>query len=156
VRLTKTQIALLALIVSVFGLYWTIQITQASIDYWLEKPEAFTADFNSISVYCKNGGETDGDFNLIVTFVNASFSNRTVKPYTQVDNSTAKFRFLLHKGESNQKIVYFTIHENVEGFLIQLSAEKSNFYDIVKLNPMYPTKLEYRWNEQEKRFVLIG
>lgn len=63
---------------------------------------------NRIAIYCKNGGGMDGEFILVLTFNNASFSNQTERPYNQLDNSTMKFRFLLHKGESNEKIVYFS------------------------------------------------
>lgn len=153
VRLTKKHIALGALIVAIIGLWWGIETTQASIDYWLEKRETFSKGLNSITIYCKNGGETDGDFRLVLTFVNASFSNQTEKPYVQVDNSTAKFRFLLHKDETNQKRVYFTIHENVERFSIQLSFEKIS--PILKPNPMYPTALEYKWNEEGHNYRSI-
>ena len=38
----------------------TIQSTQASIDFWLQKPTSFQAGFNSITVHCKNGGGMDG------------------------------------------------------------------------------------------------
>lgn len=151
--LTKKQIALLGLGLSIIVFWWTIQTTQASVDYWLEKPETFKAGLNSITVYCKNGGQADGDFTLILHFVNASFSKQTAQPYIQVDDSTIKSRFLLHKGESNQKTIYFTTHEKVNSFSINLNAEKTNFYDVIKLNAIYPTELEYVWNKQENIFV---
>ena len=155
IPLTRKAIALIGLIIGIIGLFVTIEYYRASIDYWLEKRETFVVGLNSITIYCKNGGKLDGDFKLKLRFVNASFSNQTTKPYTQVDNSTVKIRFLLHEDESNQKTVYFTIHEKVNGFSIKLSAGKTNFFGVEKLNPMYPTKLEYKWNEQENIFVLI-
>lgn len=155
IPLTRKTISLLLLFVAIIGLLLTIEKTRASIDYWLQKRQTFTVGLNSITIYCKNGGKIDGDFKLKLRFVNASFSNQTAKPYTQVDNSTVKMRFLLHEGESNQKTVYFTTHNNVSGFSIKLSMEKTNFFGIEKPNPMYPTKLQYKWNEQEITFVLI-
>ena len=152
-RLKMKYIALGALVVSIIALWWGVETTQPSIDYWLQKPETFSVGLNSIIIYCKNGGATDGSFRLVLHFINVSFSNQTAQPYTLADNSTVKFRFLLHKGESNQKRVYFTIHENVDGFSIELSLEKISTF--LKPNPMYPRALEYKWNEQENIFVLV-
>ena len=150
-RLTRTHIALGALIVAIIGLGWGIGTTQPSIDYWLKEREIFTKGLNSITIYCKNGGESDGDFYLKLEFVNASFSNQTEKPYAQVDSSTVKIRFLLHKGESSQKTIYFTIHENVNFFYMKLKCEKISL--ILKSNPMYPTELYYSWLEEENTFL---
>lgn len=154
-RLKMKYIALAALCISIIGLWWAIETTRASIDYWLEKPQTFTKGLNSITIYCRNGGETDGDFYLVLTFVNASFSNQTAQPYAQVDNSTVKCRFLLHKGESHQKTIYFYTNETEDKFSIQLSLEKLNWYDVLKPNPIYPTELEYEWNEETKNFCCI-
>jgi len=153
-HLKMKYIALAALIVSIFGVYLTVQTIQASIDYWLEKRDSFTKDINSITIYCKNGGQIDGDFYLVLTFVNASFSNQTAKPYAQVDNATVKFRFLLHKGDSNQKLVYFSVNENMDKFSISISLEKMNFFDMLKPNQMYPTSLNYEWDEETNQYVL--
>lgn len=153
-RLKMKYIALGGLVVSIFAAWLTVQTIQASIDYWLEKPETLTKGLNSITIYCKNGGgELDGDFYLVLTFANASFSNQTTQPYTQVDSATVKFRFLLHKGESNQKVVYFLVNENVDRFSISLSLKKMNYFDILKPNPMYPTFLSYEWVEEADHFV---
>lgn len=154
-RLKMKYIALAALIVSIASLGWYIETTRASIDFWMEKPQTFTRGLNSIIVYCKNGGKTDGDFYLVLTFNNASFSNQTELPYLQVDNSTVKCRFLLHTGESNQKKIYFYVNATVDRFSIQLSLEKINFFDFLKPNPMYPTTLEYEWNEETRYFSCI-
>jgi len=150
-RLKMKYIALAGVIVAIVALWWGIESTRASIDFWMEKEETFTKGLNSITIYCKNGGETDGEFYLVLTFVNASFSNQTALPYSQVDNSTVKFRFLLHKGESNQKALHFYVNET-DRFSIQLSLEKLSFFDVLKPNPMYPTELEYDWNEETETF----
>ena len=149
-RLKMKYIALVALIVSIFGLWWAIETTQASIDYWIEKQETFAKGLNSITIRCSNGGEADGDFYLKLKFANASFSNQTEKPYLLVDNSTVKCRFGLHKGESNLKRVYFSIHENVRSFSIQLSLIKISYF--LKSNRVYPTQLKYEWNEETENF----
>ena len=151
-RVKMKYITLAGLIISAISVTWYIGITQPSIDYWLEKPQPFIRGLNSITIYCKNGGESDGDFCLVVTFINASFSNQTEQPYLQVDNTTVKIRFLLHKMEQNEKKIYFYVNETVETFSIHLSLEKINWYDILKPNPRYPTELEYEWNEAVKEF----
>jgi len=152
-RLKMKYIALAALVISIIGLWWGIDSTQASIDYWLQKPPTLTAGENSITMYCKNGGQADGSFNLVLHFVNASFSNQTTMPYTVVDNSTMKCGFTLHKDESNQKKVYFTIHENVTSLSIELSLEKRSTF--LKQNRMYPTALEYKWDEEKGVFAVV-
>jgi len=49
----------------------TIQSTQASIDYWLQKPDTLVPGLNHITVYCRNGGGMDGDFNLVIKLTGA-------------------------------------------------------------------------------------
>ena len=152
-RLTKKHIALVGLALSLFMGWWAVETTEASIDYWLENRETFTKGLNSVTIYCKNGGGADGKFRLRLTFVNASFSNQTKKPYIQVDNSTVKIPFLLHKGESNQKRVYFTTNENVDEFSMKLSCIKISLF--LKSNPRYPRELRYEWNEEARNFCCI-
>lgn len=149
-RLKMKYIALAALVVSIVGLWWAIETTQASIDYWMDKEETFTRGLNSIKIRCKNGGEADGHFYLNVKFINASFSNQTGKPYSIVDDSTVKCKFGLHKGESNWKFIYFSVDENTRSFSIQLSLEKITFF--LSSNPKYPTSLEYEWNEETENY----
>lgn len=74
-------------------------------------------------------------------------------PYTLVDNSTVKSGFTLHKDKSNQKQVYFTTHENVTSLSIELSLEKRSTF--LKQNRMYPTLLEYKWDEEKGAFALV-
>ena len=154
--LKKKYILLVGLCVSIFMAWLTVQTVQASIDYWLEKPETLTGGINSITIYCKNGaGELDGDFYLVLTFTNASFSNKTAQPYAQIDPATVKFRFLLHKGGSNHKVVYFLANENVDKFSISLSLKKRNFFDILKPNAIYPTSLSYEWDPEAECFNCV-
>jgi hypothetical protein len=154
-------IAIVTVIVTIIVGVATIASTQASIDYWFDKPEVlhFVRGVNSITAYCKNGGGMDGDFSLIVTFVNVTFSNQTELPYAQVNNSTVKFRFLLHKGESNEKTVYFVVNDTTAEFSITLMLEKTDpigGFFFLKPNGMYPTQLSYQWNEENKCFDCKG
>ena len=134
-------------------LAWGIGTTEASIDYWMSETKSFGKGTNYVTINCKNGGKTDGEFNLIVTFVNASFSHQTARPYAPIDNSTVKIRYVLHEGDSGQKQVYFEINENVDSFSIHLSFEKVSW--VLKSNPVYATTLAYELNEDNLTFSLI-
>ncbi len=140
--------ALVALIVALA----TIQSTQASIDYWLQMPETFTPGLNQVTAYCRNGGGMDGDFNLVVTFENATFSSETELPYTQMNNSTVKLKFVLHREEAKEKTLKFILEEKAS-FSISLRLETLNFIQFVKANALFPTQLSYRWNETSQEYV---
>jgi hypothetical protein len=149
-------ITLASMVVAIIVAMATIQSTQASIDYYFEKPDTFAQGLNHVTVYCKNGGGMDGDFNLIVTFTNASFSSQTDQPYTKVDNSTLKLKFVLHKGDASQKTVYFSVGD-VAGFSVKLTLERSDFlgYLFLKANDMFPTQLPFRWNAENGNFTYV-
>lgn len=153
VHIKRTHLMAIAIIVSIVGLWWAIETTQASVDYWIEKQETYRKGLNSVKIRCKNGGRTDGDFYLVLTFINVTFSNQTEKPYMQVDNSTVKCRFGLHEGESNLKQMHFFINETVTSFSIQLSLEKISLF--LKENRVYPTLLWYKWNQETEMFCCI-
>jgi hypothetical protein len=148
----KVAIAVVSILVAILSLFVTILVFRASVDYWLEDRN-FIKGSNTVTLYCKNGGGMDGDFNLVLTLTNATFSNQTAQPYVQVGNSTVEFRFVLHKGDSNQKAVSFVVNET-EQFSLSLSIQGNSFWDflLLKGNPTYPTYLKYQWNEQQNMF----
>jgi hypothetical protein len=127
----------------------TIQSTQASIDYWLQKPETLMPGLNHITVYCKNGGGMDGDFYLTIKFTNASFSSQTEMPYTKIDDSTVQIKYVLHKGDSNEKTIYFEA-DHTEDFSISVSLQKASVIEFIKANALYPTQLPYQWNVENQ------
>jgi hypothetical protein len=102
----------------------------------------------------KNGGDSDGNFNIIVSLKNATFSTLTEQPYTMKDNTTIIFPYLLHKTESILIPFFFKINKNVSGFTLEISAEKQSFFEIEKLNPLYPIKLTYRRSGSTNEFEL--
>ena len=128
-------------------LIWYISTTQASIDYWILAPQyqiyvgqgSFQGN-QSITIYCKNGGDADGSFDLIITFTNATFSTQTSNPYS-ADKSSVSVPFLLHKTDANQKVIFYTINKDVSGFSIELTATGAT---LVKLSPAYPNKITYK------------
>jgi len=149
----RNKLLIIMAILAMITLAWGITTTEASIDYWMTETKAFSGSHNYVTINCKNGGKTDGDFYLVVTFVNASFSHQTSRPYNNVDNSTVKFRYLLHEGESADKLVYFEIDEGANSFSVHLSFEKISL--ILKSNRVYATTLAYEWNEEVHSYELI-
>jgi hypothetical protein len=137
----------ISVIVALIVAMATIQSTQASIDYWLQKPDTLSPGLNSIIVHCKNGGGMDGDFNLVIKFTNATFSRQTELPYTVVDDATVKLKFVLHKGDSNEKVLYFIANES-ESISISVSLESASFIEFIKANALFPTHLPYQWNPE--------
>ncbi len=144
-------LTVLSVVVGLIVAMATIQSTQASIDYWLQKPNTLMPGLNSITVYCRNGGGMDGDFNLIVKFTNATFSQQTDLPYTLVDNSTVKIKFVLHQGDSNEKTIYFDVNQT-QGFSISVSLEKASYTEFIKANALFPTNVPYLWNVELQCF----
>ncbi len=139
--------AIVALIVAMA----TIQSTQASIDYWLQKPDSLSNGVNQIKIYCRNGGGMDGDFYLVLKFTNATFSTQTQMPYIQVDNSTVKVKFILHRGDSLEKDIFF-VADGTNDFSVGMSLEKASFVEFIKANAFFPTQISYRWNESFQNF----
>ena len=58
-----------------------------------------TGTENYIIVYYANTGKTVGDFNLIIKFVNATFSATTQQPYTKINATSAEFSWDFNAGE---------------------------------------------------------
>ncbi len=163
----RNSIAIGMFVIACIGVFLTInrdqffvQTNQASIDYWIGQYSdyCFTGENQPIVINCKNGGNIDGDFYLVTTFVNATFSNQTEKPYTQVSDTVVKVPFTLHKSgddwDHNDKKVYFSVDTNVKGFSISLSLEKRNNSPL-KENMMYPSSIQYKLDEQYGYYELI-
>jgi len=152
-KIRRIHIAAAALLVAIFVAWWGVETTEASIDYWLEERQSFGFGRSSIKIYCKNGGKNDGDFYLYLTFVNASFSDQTSQPYSELNSSTVRFHFLLHEGEFDNKQVFFLPYDDVNGFSIKLSFKKISTF--LKSTDRYPTELTYKRNEDTIIFYLI-
>lgn len=119
---------------------------QAIIYHSLSGTPSFSNDSgteNYIIIYCANTGETTGDFNLTVEFVNATFSAATQQPYTQINTASAEFRWNLKAGDSASKNVYFSIDHNVNGFSISLSIHSNQASLKTIAEP--PNFLQYKW-----------
>ena len=103
-----------------------------------------TGTENYIIVYYANTGKTVGDFNLIIKFVNATFSATTQQPYTKINATSAEFSWDLNAGDSASKDVYFSINPAVTGFSISLSIHSNQ--GSLKTIAEFPNFLQYYWN----------
>lgn len=149
---------IITIVTAIVGVIFSGMTIQASVDFQLQSPspESFPVGLNKINIICKNGGgQVDAYFHIILRLCNATFSSQTTMPYFLIDNQTVKFRFNLHQGEKIEKTVYFIVNERVSGFSIELSLEKNNFFDLLKSNGLYPVSLEYAWDEEQNRFLLV-
>jgi hypothetical protein len=151
----KIVLAAVGVVVTILSLVVSILVFRASVDYWIQAGTSVKG-INTVVLNCKNGGGMDGDFNLVLTLTNVTFSNQTALPYLQIDNSTVQFRFVLHKGDSSFKPVFFVANDT-EQFSLSLSLSGNNFLDflLLKGNPIYPTYLQYQWNKQQSTFNLV-
>lgn len=154
---TTIILTIVMIIIALASLWVTVRIYQASIDYWMDENATFNKGLQSFWIHCKNGGGMDGDFSLVLTFINVTFSTQTLQPYLQPDNSTVEFRWLLHKDESAQKQVFFYAN-NTEEFAIGLSLARTNPWDYFLLTYTgdYPTYQAYMWNETQNCFVSVA
>jgi hypothetical protein len=140
------------MVVAIIVALATIQSTQASIDFWLEKPAALQQGLNGIKVYAKYGGGMDRDFDLIIRFSNASFSSQTEMPYTTANNGqTVILKYVLHKEESNEKMVYFNIN-STESVSVSVTLQQTSVLAFIKANSFYPTQLTYTWDTTNGTF----
>jgi hypothetical protein len=130
----------------------TIQSTQASIDFWLEKPAMLQQGVNSIKIHAKNGGGMDGDFILVVRFTNALFDEQTEMPYTSgSDGKIVTIKYVLHKEDDIEKTIYFSIN-CTEPVSITLGLQQASLLGFIKANRFYPTQLTYNWDESGNAF----
>ena len=141
-------IALAATFLVVYEDYqFTVNANEPIIYYSLSGASFFlntTGAKNYITIYCANSGKTDGDFNLIIKFVNVTFSTITEQPYTKINPASTEFRFDLKAGNSTSKEVYFSIDPTVNSFSISLSIHSNQ--GSLKTIAEYPDFLQYKWN----------
>jgi hypothetical protein len=125
----------------------TVKANEPIIYYSLSGTSFFfntTGTENYIIIYCANAGKTTGDFNLIIKFVNATFSAITEQPYTNINTVSAEFTWDLNAGGSASKNIYFSINPAVNSFSISLSINSDQ--SPLKTIAEYPYFLQYNWN----------
>lgn len=98
----------------------------------------------SATISAHNIGKSDGAFQLIVTFVNATYSQSTDTPYTQINSTCASFPFKLHSGEHPSRMLFYRLNHDISGFSITVSIQKES--SPMKTAELYPCILEYNYN----------
>ena len=108
---------------------------------------------NSIPINGYNSGKKDGDFNIVISFANATISTTTNQPYIINNSTSAEFRMVLHSGESAREQVYYNIDSNVTSYSIKLSVHSNQGY--LKPNPVYPTYIVFSYSHLFPNFYAL-
>src|SRR5665647_2521988 len=112
-----------------------------------------TGAINSIPINGYNSGKEDEDFNIIISFVNATISTTKNQPYSLNNSTSAEFRMLLHSNESVREQVYYNIDSNAASYSIKLSVHGNQGY--LKSNPVYPTYVVFSYSHLFPNFFAL-
>jgi hypothetical protein len=123
----------------------------ASIDYWLDVSQTFSASDDSyLTAYCKNWGDVDGSFNLTVSLGNGVFKEKDMPSHDLLNSSTVTFPIKLHAGEQKSINFYFSVNDDSR-FNVSLSVSSSQQnlcteprYISASSLQIYDTDTEYR------------
>jgi len=124
-----------------------VNANEPVIYYSLSDPSFFfntTGTENYITVYSANTGKTAGDYNLIINFVNSTFSAIKEQTYTEINAASAEFTWDLNAGNQTTQYVYFSINPTVNSFSISLSIHSNQSPSKTISEP--PIFLQYKWN----------
>lgn len=118
--------------------FWFLSVP--TVDFWLDTDYYYklsggkwvTAkyhDSNSFAgtfmpVNCKNSGLFGANFEITVAFNGAAFSTETPLPYQQINETAAKFSYILGGLQEKRINVYFVI-QNETSFVASLSISSS-------------------------------
>jgi hypothetical protein len=144
-------------IVSRGYLFFNFEVTHwvppntASIDYWLDSTQTFSATGDSyLTAYCKNWGNVDGSFNLTVSLGNGVFKEKDMPSHDLLNSSTVTFPITLHAGEQKNINYYFSVND-ANSFNVSLSVSNSQQnlcteprYISSSTLQIYDTDTEYR------------
>jgi hypothetical protein len=156
-RKATVVVAIVGAVITLASLWVVFQAYQTPIDYWIEGSDTLSKGLASVAIYCTNSGSADVEFNLVLTLANLTFSDQSHPTAASTVQTVLvmEFRFMLHKGESTQETAYFLTNETGSEFRLTLSLEKINFWDTVRGNGLFPTSLEYQWNEQNGSYIRL-
>jgi hypothetical protein len=112
-----------------------------------------TGAINSIPINGYNSGKKDGDFNIVISFVNATISTSTNQLYIINNSTSAEFRMVLHPGELGTNQAYYNIDRNVASYSIKLSVHGNQGY--LKTNPVYPTYVVFSYSHLFPNFFAL-
>ncbi len=112
-----------------------------------------TGAINSIPINGYNSGKEDDDFNILISFVNATISTTKNQPDILNNSTSAEFRMVLHSNDSAREQVYYNIDSNVDSYSIKLSVHSNQGY--LKANPVYPTYLVFSYRKLSPNFFVL-
>lgn len=98
----------------------------------------------SATISAHNIGKSDGSFQLIVSFVNATYTGNNEVPCTEINSTCASFPCILHSGDHSNKMIFYHLDKDVSGFSITLSIQKESAP--MKTAELYPCILQYNYN----------
>jgi hypothetical protein len=167
-QLVVALFALTIAIISIFLYYnqyeLNVNTNEASISYSFSNAKNnvflnftggynYTGAINSIPINGYNSGKKDGDFNIVINFVNATISTTPNQPYIINNSTSAEFRMVLHPGESGTNQAYYNIDSNVTSYSIKLSVHSNQGY--LKTNPVYPTYVVFSYSRLFPNFFAL-
>jgi hypothetical protein len=79
-------------------------------------------------VYCQNKGLFEGNFQVTVNLVNATFVTSNTQSPQLTSSTSIKLPFTLRSGEKTQTTVYFTIDDNVTQFEISVLFQTNQLF----------------------------
>jgi hypothetical protein len=104
------------------------------------------------TISCHNIGKSDGAFQLIVTFINATYSGINETPCTAINSKCVSLPWTLPSGDRSSRTVFYHLDKNVSGFSITLSIQKES--NPMKTDGLYPCILQYTYNADLGLFEL--
>lgn len=139
------SIALVAITaVALVTLLWQTQT--GTIDYWFDNTLEYqmvngqweTVNFSTnvtspginIPINCRNDGSSTASFDLIISFTNAVYGGSSDIPRTMImwgiiNDTAAKYSFIVSPHETQSINVSFAIDNNAQHFTVSLSFESS-------------------------------
>jgi len=146
----KRKVAILGIVliaiaaISVAAFVW--QIENGTVNYWLNdtlKYELVNGEWQTIdystsqnstgiyqTIYCRNDGSTTASFDLIISFQNAIYAGssdtpRTTIMWNKINDSEAKYSFMVPPYTTQSINVSFQISNGTQGFVVSLSFQNS-------------------------------
>jgi hypothetical protein len=139
------------IVIAGVGVEW---YSEASINYWLVSAYTTNAKDNPVAVYCENTGHLSGTFDLVLSFTNAHFSQKTSLPYQLINDYTVKFTFTLQPGEKQSRQAWFIIDQNVSDFYLYLSFEQNNGNFLVKSGSGGVNSISYQKDTGDANYTI--
>ncbi len=133
---------------------WAVWYSEANIAYYFIAPYTTAAEDNSLDIYCQNVGHLTGTFSLVLSYVNAHFSQKSSLPYQLIDQRTVKYTFTLQPGQAQITRSWFIIDQNVNDFYINLAYQQAPGNLLIKEGPAGVTSTSYQKDPATGNFTM--